>query len=301
MRQQFRVNEIFYSLQGEGRNTGRAAVFVRFAGCNLRCPFCDTEFDTYREMTAEEIIAEVDECRKDVSPCDAYSKPLLVLTGGEPTLQVDEAFVELLHQHGYEVAMESNGILPAPKNLDWLTVSPKGREVKAHPSPPKGRDVWIEKALPSPPEGRDVWIDNPKWREDCGERREEREESVERLPDEIKVVFDEDTPAKLSSILSSLEYLSKHPSLREGLGGLSLSKHPSLREGLGGLSLSKHPSLREGLGGLGLRSIPLLYLQPCDTGDAERNAHILHLCIEYIKQHPCWRLSLQTHKLTGIK
>jgi organic radical activating enzyme len=256
MRQQFRVNEIFYSLQGEGRNTGRAAVFVRFAGCNLRCPFCDTEFDTYREMTAEEIIAEVDECRKDVSPCDAYSKPLLVLTGGEPTLQVDEAFVELLHQHGYEVAMESNGILPAPKNLDWLTVSPKGREVKAHPSPP---------------EGRDVWIDNPKWREDCGERREEREERVERLPDEIKVVFDEDTPAKLSSILSSLEYLSKHPSLREGLGGL------------------------------GLRSLPLLYLQPCDTGDAERNAHILHLCIEYIKQHPCWRLSLQTHKLTGIK
>ena len=284
MRELFRVNEIFYSLQGEGRNTGRAAVFVRFAGCNLRCPFCDTEFDTYREMTAEEIIAEVDECRKDVSPCDAYSKPLLVLTGGEPTLQVDEAFVELLHQHGYEVAMESNGILPAPKNLDWLTVSPKGREVKAHPSPPKGRDVWI---------------DNPKWREDCGERREEREEReerVERLPDEIKVVFDEDTPAKLSSILSSLEYLSKHPSLREGLGRLSLSKHPSLREGLGGLSLSKHPSLWEGLG-----RHPLLYLQPCDTGDAERNAHILHLCIEYIKQHPCWRLSLQTHKLTGIK
>ena len=265
MRELFRVNEIFYSLQGEGRNTGRAAVFVRFAGCNLRCPFCDTEFDTYREMTAEEILAEVDECRKDVSPCDAYSKPLLVLTGGEPTLQVDEAFVELLHQHGYEVAMESNGILPAPKNLDWLTVSPK------------------ERALPSPPEGRDVWIDNPKWREDCGERREER---VERLPDEIKVVFDENTPTRLPSILSSLEYLSKHPSLWEGLGGLSLSKHPSLREGLGGL---------------GLRSIPLLYLQPCDTGDAERNAHILHLCIEYIKQHPCWRLSLQTHKLTGIK
>ena len=230
MRELFRVNEIFYSLQGEGRNTGRAAVFVRFAGCNLRCPFCDTEFDTYREMTAEEILAEVDECRKDVSPCDAYSKPLLVLTGGEPTLQVDEAFVELLHQHGYEVAMESNGILPAPKNLDWLTVSPKG---------------------------------SGEWREERGERRED---SGKRLPDEIKVVFDEDTPTRLPSILSSLEYLSKHPSLWEGLG--------------------RHP---------------LRYLQPCDTGDAERNAHILHLCIEYIKQHPCWRLSLQTHKLTGLK
>ena len=219
MKQQLRVNEIFYSLQGEGRNTGRAAVFVRFAGCNLRCSFCDTEFDTYREMTAEEIVAEVDECRKDVSACDAYSKPLLVLTGGEPTLQVDEAFVELFHQHGYEVAMESNGILPAPKNLDWLTVSPKG---------------------------------SGEWREESGERREE---SGKRLPDEIKIVFDEDTPVRLPSLLSPLSSL--------------------------------HSSL--------------LYLQPCDTGDAERNAHILHLCIEYIKQHPCWRLSLQTHKLTGIK
>ena len=66
----FRVNSIFYSLQGEGHNTGRAAVFVRFAGCNLRCPFCDTEFDTYTEMSAEEIVAKIMDIHQ-VSPGDA--------------------------------------------------------------------------------------------------------------------------------------------------------------------------------------------------------------------------------------
>ena len=107
-----RVNDIFYSLQGEGYHTGRAAVFVRFAGCNLRCSFCDTEFDSYREMTADEIVTAISQ----------YPARFVVLTGGEPTLQVDEAFVDLLHQHSFEVAMESNGTRPAPQNLDWLTV-----------------------------------------------------------------------------------------------------------------------------------------------------------------------------------
>ena len=198
----YRVNDIFYSLQGEGHNTGRAAVFIRFAGCNLRCSFCDTEFDTYREMTAEEIVASI----------NTYSARFTMLNGGEPTLQVDEAFVDLLHQHGFEVAMESNGTRPAPKNLDWLTVSPK--------------------------------ISGEKWKVESGWR----------LPDEVKVVFDEDTVPET--------YL---PS-------------PST------LSLS-----------------PILYLQPCDTGNAERNAIIINRCIDYIKEHPQWRLSLQTHKLIGFK
>lgn len=112
----YRVNEIFYSLQGEGRNTGRAAVFVRFAGCNLRCPFCDTSFEDYHEMTAEDVLHIVQE----------YPSHFVILTGGEPTLQVDESFVDLFHAAGYEVAMESNGTLAPPKNLDWLTLSPKG-------------------------------------------------------------------------------------------------------------------------------------------------------------------------------
>ena len=129
MRNSYRINNIFYSLQGEGRNTGRAAAFVRFAGCNLRCPFCDTEFDSYREMTADEILQEIARLSSFHSPLSSFHSPLpsrfIVLTGGEPTLQVDEHFVDLLHQEGYEVAMESNGTRPAPRNLDWLTVSPK--------------------------------------------------------------------------------------------------------------------------------------------------------------------------------
>ena len=201
----FRVNNIFYSLQGEGRNTGRAAVFIRFAGCNLRCSFCDTEFESYREMSNEEILAEVEALRPQTSDL----RPLLVLTGGEPTLQVDETFVDFLHQHEYEVAMESNGTRPAPKNLDWLTVSPK---------------------------------ESGQWKVDGGKR----------LPDEIKVVFDEHTVENLSSLHTL------------------------------------HPS-------------QLLYLQPCDTGDPERNKAITQACVEYIKQHPQWRLSLQTHKLIDIE
>ena len=72
-----RVNDIFYSLQGEGHNVGRAAVFIRFAGCNLRCPFCDTEFESFREMTADEII-------EAIAP---FESRFVVLTGGEPTLR----------------------------------------------------------------------------------------------------------------------------------------------------------------------------------------------------------------------
>lgn len=111
-----RINDIFYSLQGEGYYAGRAAVFIRFSGCNLQCPFCDTDFSAYREMTDKEIIEEA----------TRYKSDFVVLTGGEPSLQVDEAFVSLLHKHGFEeVAMESNGTRPVPDNVDWLTLSPK--------------------------------------------------------------------------------------------------------------------------------------------------------------------------------
>ena len=110
-----RINEIFNSLQGEGHNTGRAAVFVRFAGCNLRCPFCDTDFATGREMSDSDIVEAV----------SAYDARFVVLTGGEPTLQADAALTARLHGAGFEIAMESNGTRPAPDGIDWLTISPK--------------------------------------------------------------------------------------------------------------------------------------------------------------------------------
>jgi len=110
------VNEIFYSLQGEGRWAGRAAIFVRFSGCNLKCPFCDTDFASYEWMTAKEILREL----MEYSQCD-----FVVLTGGEPSLQVKSDFVNMLHNAGYYVAMETNGTRSVPDNVDWVTVSPK--------------------------------------------------------------------------------------------------------------------------------------------------------------------------------
>lgn len=110
-----RINDIFYSLQGEGHNAGRAAVFIRFSGCNLKCSFCDTDFAGFREMSDDQILDEI----------ARYPSRFVVLTGGEPSLQVDEQFVDRLHRQGWEVAMESNGTCLPPPNIDWLTVSPK--------------------------------------------------------------------------------------------------------------------------------------------------------------------------------
>ena len=287
-----KVNDIFYSLQGEGFNTGRAAVFIRFAGCNLRCPFCDTEFDSYREMDDEEILTVVSDfrlqtidyrlrtadcrlqtidcrlqttdyrlqttdCRLQTADCRQQTidyrlqttdcRLLVVLTGGEPTLQVDEAFVDLLHEHGYEVAMESNGTRPAPRNLDWLTVSPKVL---------RGKTLCNDRS--------ELRVERSEVSGQTSEIRGEWSEvSGQRLPDELKVIFDEHTDPEA--------YL---PS--------PVTRHPS--------PPFLHPS-----------PIKHLYLQPCDTGDAQRNADITARCIDYIKHHPWWRLSLQTHKLIGFK
>lgn len=112
----FFVSEIFYSLQGEGRWTGRAAIFVRFSGCNLRCPFCDTDFSRYREMTEEEIIDAVGQWPQ----CK-----FIVFTGGEPTLQLTDSLVAKLKARGYFMTVETNGTHPVPEGIDWITCSPK--------------------------------------------------------------------------------------------------------------------------------------------------------------------------------
>ena len=134
----YTVKELFYSLQGEGHHTGRPAVFCRFSGCNLwsgreadrakaQCRFCDTDFVgtgpdggkfTQAEALAERIAA--------LWPANCGGQRYVVCTGGEPLLQLDSPLVDALHAQGFEVAVETNGTLPAPRALDWICVSPKG-------------------------------------------------------------------------------------------------------------------------------------------------------------------------------
>ena len=193
-----KVNEIFYSLQGEGAKTGTPAVFVRFSGCNLKCPFCDTDFKDGKEMDEYEIVDEV--CRQCIQA------PLVVLTGGEPTLQATPELIDLLQQNGFEVAMETNGTRTAPYNVNWLTISPKQAYVGN-----VGKPVVMK----------------------C---------------QELKVVFD----------------------------GKNEPEDYGIR--------ADH-----------------YYLQPCDTGEPALNAQIIEQCVEYIKQNPKWKLSLQTQKILNVR
>ena len=207
----YKVNDIFTSLQGEGHNTGRAATFVRFAGCNLRCPFCDTDFSDYSEMSAEDIVTRVLQ----------YPTRLVVLTGGEPSLQVDDTLVAALHKAGFCIAVETNGTRLLPEGIDWVTVSPKQP---------------VTSTLPQIESGR---------------------------VDEIKVVFDGTDLSIVHSVEALPLYTPNTPPLGEVVRGF--------------------------------------LLQPCDTGDPQRNAEITRKCIEYIIEHPFWQLSLQTHKLANFK
>ena len=135
----YSVKEIFYTLQGEGAQAGRAAVFCRFAGCNLwsgreedrasaSCTFCDTDFvgtdgtSGGKYDSAQALAARIAEHW----PSQVTTRRFVVLTGGEPLLQVDAALVDALHAAGFEIAVETNGTLPAPEGIDWLCMSPKG-------------------------------------------------------------------------------------------------------------------------------------------------------------------------------
>lgn len=192
-----RINEIFYSLQGEGFFTGTPAVFVRFAGCNLQCPFCDTDHAPFTEMTEAEVVEEV----------KRYPAHHVVVTGGEPSLQLSAQLVEALHAAGKFVAVETNGTRPLPAAVDWVTLSPK--------------DAFVATAAARP--------------------------VLERC-DELKVVFTgEDLP----------DYTRIQAAHR--------------------------------------------FLQPCDTGDLQRNREVRAAAVAYCLAHPEWRLSLQTHKVLDIR
>ena len=134
----YAVKEIFYTLQGEGRNSGRPAVFCRFAGCNLWsgreadratavCKFCDTDFVGTDGLGGGKFKNSHDLAMavNSMWPRGHAARKLVVCTGGEPLLQLDTNLIEALHSHGFEVAIETNGTLPVPAGVDWVCVSPK--------------------------------------------------------------------------------------------------------------------------------------------------------------------------------
>ena len=136
----YSVKELFYTLQGEGANTGRPAVFCRFSGCNLWtgrdedrhraiCQFCDTDFvgtdgPGGGRFASSDELAEAVQRAWPAAPSSRIH-PLVVCTGGEPLLQLDEPLIDALHVRGFEVAVETNGTRPAPPGLDWICMSPK--------------------------------------------------------------------------------------------------------------------------------------------------------------------------------
>jgi len=134
----YAVKEIFYTLQGEGAQAGRPAVFCRFAGCNLWsgreqdraaavCQFCDTDFVGTNGVNGGKFDTALALAQAVAShwPKPHTGRPFVVCTGGEPLLQLDEALVDAFHAQGFEIAVETNGTQPAPQGLDWICVSPK--------------------------------------------------------------------------------------------------------------------------------------------------------------------------------
>ena len=119
MEQVFPIVEIFHSVQGEGHHTGTSSVFIRFGRCNLRCPWCDTEFDEWEDMTLGQVIDEVSKF-----DCDR-----IILTGGEPALQDLPTLCGSLGTLGYHISIETNGTVAIPEGIvDWICVSPKDQE-----------------------------------------------------------------------------------------------------------------------------------------------------------------------------
>lgn len=210
MNRTYKIKEIYYTIQGEGAQTGRPAVFVRFTGCNLWsgreadrataiCQFCDTDFfgtDGVNggRYSADELISVIRQCWNGKA-----EHPFIVLTGGEPMLQLDQALVDALHDAGIEIAVETNGTIAAPQHLDWICVSPKA-----------GGDL------------------------------------VQRSGNELKLVYPQNG-------MDPLEY--------EAL------------------------------------DFDVFSLQPLDDSDLEEHTHAV---INFCKEHPKWKLSLQTHKLLGL-
>ena len=231
----YHINEIFVSLQGEGHWTGTPMVFLRFAGCNLRCPFCDTAHTTpSTPMTLDELLKAVAE----ISPLTPFGRndnvvstsvissgveksPIrrICITGGEPGLQVDGALVEGLHAAGFTIHIETNGTRPLPEGIDWITLSPKSDFV-----PDAG--VVLPRA------------------------------------NELKLVFTGAVKGEISPRAS----LGRNDNAPDRWLEFPAEHH---------------------------------FLQPCYDAAAETSNTAE--TVAYILSHPSWRLSLQTHRLLGLR
>jgi len=208
----YAVKEMFLTLQGEGVQAGRRAVFLRFAGCNLwsgreedraaaQCTFCDTDFvgtdgtDGGRYPDAAALADKAEDLWGE-----GPDRRFVVVTGGEPVLQIDEALIAALHDRGFEIAIESNGTLPAPPGIDWICISPKA-----------GTEI------------------------------------VQRTGDELKLVWPQ--PGVDPEAMEEWDFAHR-------------------------------------------------LVQPLDSPQADANRDA---CIAFVLDHPGWRLSLQTHKMIGVR
>jgi 7-carboxy-7-deazaguanine synthase len=153
----YAVKEIFLTLQGEGMQAGRRAVFLRLAGCNLwsgreedranaECRFCDTDFVGLDGENGGRYAAAALADRVAALWAEG-ERPLVVITGGEPMLQLDDALIAVLHARGFEIAVETNGTLPAPAGLDWICVSPKAGTEVVQRSGDELKLVWPQPGL----------------------------------------------------------------------------------------------------------------------------------------------------------
>jgi 7-carboxy-7-deazaguanine synthase (Cx14CxxC type) len=153
----YAVKEIFLTLQGEGMQAGRRAIFLRFAGCNLWtgreedraaaiCTFCDTDFVGMDGENGGRYEAGA-LARRVADLWGQGVAPLVVITGGEPMLQLDEALISALHAGGFEIAVETNGTLPAPAGIDWICVSPKAGSEVVQRSGDELKLVWPQRGI----------------------------------------------------------------------------------------------------------------------------------------------------------
>jgi len=197
----YAVKEIFLTLQGEGLQAGRRAVFLRLAGCNLwsgrerdragaQCRFCDTDFvGTDGENGGRYEAAAL--AQRVRSVWGEGEGPLVVVTGGEPMLQLDGALIEALHDSGFEIAVETNGTLPAPGGLDWICVSPKSGTEVVQRSGDELKLVWPQEGID--PEALLEW--------------DFRHFLIQPL----------DGPERARSLQAAIDYVMGHPRWRLGL------------------------------------------------------------------------------------